>query len=71
MTTAILTEPSHSPRATKVLSQPLDGTRRVLGLTKARAEDLLDWLEVVGLAGRVSWDAVGKSFVVEYDVPAR
>jgi hypothetical protein len=40
-------------------------------LTKARAEDLLDWLEVVGLAGRVSWDAVGKSFVVEYDVPAR
>jgi hypothetical protein len=40
-------------------------------LTKASAEDFLDWLEALGLAGRVSGDAAGRYFVVEYDAPGR
>jgi hypothetical protein len=40
-------------------------------LTKTSAEELLDWLEVRGLTGRVSWEEAGASFIVEYDALRR
>ena len=43
--------------------------RRVAGLSKARAEDLLDWLEANGLHGRLLY-ADERGFTVEYERPA-
>jgi hypothetical protein len=43
------------------------GLRRVWGLTKSEAEDLLDWLESQGCPGRLSFGEGGLSYTVEYE----
>jgi hypothetical protein len=52
------------------LEAPLMRTRRVGGLAKAEAEDLLDWLEANGYERRDVAYKEGKGFVVQYQCAA-
>jgi hypothetical protein len=45
----------------------VEGGGRVFGLSKGKAEDLLDWLEAHGWSGWVVVPKAGEGFTVEYE----
>jgi hypothetical protein len=57
-------------RVAKASTEKTARGRRVSGMTKHMAENFLDWLEITGRRGRLSFDRQAAAFVVEYDVPA-
>jgi hypothetical protein len=67
MTAATLILPlSAAPARDHRPSVKAKGAGRELGLTKGRAEDLLDWLEAHGRRGQVLIPVAGEGFTVEY-----
>jgi hypothetical protein len=69
MAPATLSRPGQPPPARS--AAPGWGQSRASGLTKCRAEDLLDWLEARGWRGRLSPGEAGAGFTVEYDAPGQ